>query len=258
MPVICPQSAPCQPPCRHLRPPSDLQRAPGRRLFRSAAGLGRVLQFRGLPPPCPQADACRLHTAFPTPARGVEKPVHRLGQDRGKRPTWWPQGCRPAGEVPADRRPCTTPRLPDIEIFFLFFWGRGLTAAPPGKTIMGWVVGSGGQSSAGETGTAHPPWSWAFGPTVDPPAFDAGSASAEHGQAQVPRPPSEVAHPVSSAALRLSWALSTQLTTLGSCGEGTHLAPGRLSAVARLHRRYFGMRRNPPSRPSDRHFSIFT
>ena len=36
-----------------------------------------------------------------------------------------------------------------------------------------------------------PPWSWESGPSVDPPAFDAGSASAEHGPAQVPRPPAK-------------------------------------------------------------------
>lgn len=65
-----------------------------------------------------------------------------------------------------------------------------------------------------------PPWSWESGPSVDPPRIRRWICNCRTWPGTSPPASSEVAHPVSSAALRLSWVLSTQLTTLGSCGGG--------------------------------------
>lgn len=123
-----------------------------------------------------------------------------------------------------------------------------MTAAPPGKTIMGSVQTFGGQSKAGANRPVNFSWSSDEPPSVALPAFDAGSAAAEHDRTQVLRSPAKwhTSCPPLSIFFILG-AVSPADDSVLPVGEGTRTAPERLSAVARSDRRFFGMRRNPPT-----------
>ena len=65
-----------------------------------------------------------------------------------------------------------------------------------------------------------PSWSWESGPSVALPAFDAGSAMQNMARHKSPGPRRSGTPCVLRIASYLSWVLSAQLTTLGSCGGG--------------------------------------
>lgn len=145
-------------------------------------------------------------------------------------------------------QPGRGPRLGFIDIFFLFFLENGLTAAPAGKTIMGSVQTFGGQSKAGANRPAKPPWSSDEPPSVSPPRIRRRAAAAAHDRTQVLRSPAKwhTLCPPHSLFFILG-AVNPADDYRLLVGEGIHLSPERLSAVARPHRRYV---RNAPQ-PSD-------